>query len=249
MGDTTIARPAGKAAAACNSAGRITKSLLGYGVLAGPFYVLVVLGQALTRPSFDLTHDDASLLSNGGPGWVQITNFVITGLMVIAFAIGVHRALRTGIAATWGPRLLGLFGLGLIGAGLFVADPMNGFPAGTPAGHPTVLSLHGTLHIACAGIGFLGLVAACFVVARRLASDGRAQLAMFSRATGVIFLAGFFVVASGSSSIAVVGAFWLALLVAWGWIGMLAVDLYRQVAASVPASTVTKMTVAAEIPA
>ena len=247
MGDTAIARRAGKAPATCDSAERTTKSLLGYGVLAGPFYVLVALVQALTRPGFDLAHDDVSLLSNGGLGWIQIANFVITGLMVIAFAVGVRRALRTGVAATWGPRLLGLFGLGLVGAGLFVADPMNGFPAGTPAGHATVLSLHGTLHIASAGIGFLGLVAACVVLARRISSEGWARLAMFSWATGIIFLAGFFAIASGSSSPAVVGAFWLALLVAWGWMGSLAVQLYRQVAASGPPIAVTN-TGAGEIP-
>ena len=249
MGDTMITGHAGKPLAPCNSASRITKSLLGYGMLAGPFYVLVVLVQAFIRPGFDLAHDDASLLSNGSLGWMQIANFEITGLMVIAFAVGVRRALGTGVAATWGPRLLGLFGLGLIGAGLFVADPMNGFPAGTPSGHAAVLSLHGILHIATAGSGFLGLVAACLVVARRLSAGGRVQLAVFSRATGVTFSAGFAAVASGSSSSAVVGAFWLALLVAWAWMGMLAAHLYRQVAASFPATTATNVTGAAEIPA
>ena len=39
---------------------RITKSLLGYGVLAGPFYVLVVAAQAATRDGFDPTRHAAS---------------------------------------------------------------------------------------------------------------------------------------------------------------------------------------------
>ena len=90
MTHPAIARPA------CDPATRVTKSLLGYGVLAGPFYVLVVLGQALLRPGFSLARDDASLLSNGSFGWVQILNFVLTGSMVIAFAAGVARALRRG---------------------------------------------------------------------------------------------------------------------------------------------------------
>ena len=248
MGNTIADRHGRRASATCHAGDRTTKSLLGYGVLAGPFYVFVVLVQAFTRPGFGLLHDDASLLSNGSLGWVQIANFVLTGLMVIAFAVGVHRALRAGIAATWGPRLLGLFGFALVGAGLFVADPMNGFPTGTPVGHAAVLSLHGTLHIACAGTGFLGLVAACFVIARRLSSEGRVRLAMFSRATGVIFLAGFVTIASGSSSTAVVGAFWLALLVAWSWVAILAVHLYRQ-AAWVPVTTVNNVTGGAEMPA
>jgi Protein of unknown function (DUF998) len=249
MGNSATARRATEGPAICDGAGRTTKSLLGYSVLAGPFYVLVVLVQAFTRPGFDLAHDDASLLSNGALGWVQIANFVITGLMVIAFAAGVRRTLHGGFAAAWGPRLLALFGLGLIGAGLFVADPMNGFPASTPAGHAAALSLHGALHIACAAIGFLGLVAACFVLGRRLSSEGRVQLAGFSRATGAIFLAGFVAIASGSSSGIVVGAFWLGLIVAWGWVGSLAVHLYRQIAPSVLVTGVSNRPAMAEITA
>lgn len=127
MSQNAITHPA-IAGPACDPATRVTKSLLGYGVLAGPFYVLVAGGQALLRPGFSLVHDDTSLLSNGSFGWVQILNFVLTGSMVIAFAAGVARALGQGRGATWGPRLLGAFGLGLIAAGFFVADPMDGFP-------------------------------------------------------------------------------------------------------------------------
>jgi hypothetical protein len=100
-------------------------------------------------------------------------HFVLTGSMVIAFAVGVARAWGRGRGATWGPRLLSLYGLGLIAAGAFVADPMNGFPAGAPQGHPAAGSLHGVLHIAVGGIGFLGLVAACFVIASRFGSAGQ----------------------------------------------------------------------------
>ncbi|MEN3309228.1 MAG: hypothetical protein V7603_5430, partial [Micromonosporaceae bacterium] len=40
--------------ATCDPAARITRSLLGYGVIAGPGYVVVSLVQALTRDGFDL---------------------------------------------------------------------------------------------------------------------------------------------------------------------------------------------------
>ena len=221
---------------ACTPAQRVTKSLLGYGVLAGPFYVLVILAQALLRPGFDLAHDDASLLANGSVGWIQVADFVLTGAMVLAFAAGVRRALAPGRAATWAPALLAAYGLGLIGAGLFTADPMNGFPAGAPAGHPTSMSGHGLLHIAFAGVGFLALVAACFVLARRFSADGAKGLALFSRATGVLFLLGFVAVASGSSSALVVVAFWVALLVVWSLMATVAVRLYRAQGTPPPAT-------------
>lgn len=231
MSQNVMTRPA-NARPACDPATRVTKSLLGYGALAGPFYVLVVLGQALLRPGFDLVHDDASLLSNGSFGWVQILNFVLTGLMVAAFAVGVARALGQGRGATWGPRLLGVFGVGLIAAGFFVADPMDGFPAGAPQDHPTVASVHGMLHLAAAGVAFLGLIAACFVIAARFSSMGHRRWAASSQVTGTLFLAGFLGLASGSSSPLVVIGFWATLLVVWAWMASLAVNLYRRTAAS-----------------
>jgi len=85
------------------------------------------------------------------------------------------------------------------------------------------------MRIAAAGIAFLCLIAACFVLARRFASLGQRRWVAFSRATGILFLAGFVGVASGSSSSAVVLGFWLALLVAWEWLAAVAVHLYRTV--------------------
>jgi len=228
MLNATLGQPGGLARA-CDPAARVTRSLLGWGAVAGPFYVTVVLGQALLRPGFDLAHDDASLLSNGGLGWIQIANFLLTGAMVIACAVGVRRALGGGAkAGTWGPLLLGLFGLGMIGAGVFVADPMSGFPPGTPAGRPESISLHGTLHIVSAGIGFLGLAGACFVIGQRFAGERRPAWAWFSRLTGVLFLLGFAGLASGSASAIVVLAFWAVMLLAWGWLAAVAVNLYRR---------------------
>lgn len=216
----------------CDPATRVTRSLLGYGVLAGPFYVLVVLGQALLRPGFNLVRDDASLLANGSFGWVQVANFLLTGLMVVACAEGLRRALTSGKASTWGPRLLAVFGIGMIGAGIFVADPMNGFPPGASAGRPDTITVHALLHIVAAGVGFLCLVAACFVIAQRFASRKQRALAWFSRMTGIAFLAAFAGVASGSSSPAVVLAFWAALIIAWTWIALVSIDAYRRVGAA-----------------
>jgi hypothetical membrane protein len=208
----------------CGPTERVTKSLLGYGALAGPLYVTVVLVQAAIRPGFDLLHDDASLLANGSLGWIQIANFLLTGACVLAFAVGMARA--TG---GWAPRLVAGFGIGLIGAGIFVADPMNGFPPGTAAGRPEAVSVHGILHIVAAAIGFLCLVAACVVMARRFAAERRRGWAAFSIVTGAAFLVAFGAIASGSSSSAVVLGFWAALILVWTWMAAVAIHLYRHV--------------------
>jgi hypothetical protein len=86
---------------------RITKSLLGYGVIAGPIYELVVAAQMATRDGFDPTRHAASQLANGEWGWIQIVTFLVTGAMTIAAAFGVHPALRTGRLSPWLSGLLG----------------------------------------------------------------------------------------------------------------------------------------------
>lgn len=212
----------------CDPADRVTRSLLGYGVIAGPFYLVVALGQALTREGFDLTRHQWSLLANGDLGWIQVTNFVVTGLMLLAFALGLRRALKIGLAATWAPRLVAVYGVSLVAAGVFRADPALGFPAGTPDGVGTVSS-SGLAHFVAGGIGFVCVAAACFVVARRYAAEGRRGFVRFSRLTGVAFLAGFAMIASsGGSSVATV-AFTAAVILVWAWLSALALDRYRTV--------------------
>jgi Protein of unknown function (DUF998) len=220
-GEADSARPPFDRAAA------VTRSLLGYGVLAGAFYLVVGLAQAVTRDGYDLTRHDLSLLANGPYGWIQIANLILTGMMVIVAAVGVRRAMRPGPAASWGPGLLAGYGIGLVGAGVFVADPAYGFPPGTPDGPPATVSTAGLLHVVLAAVGFACLVAACFVLAHRFAARGRAGWAWYSRATGLVFLAGFVGIASGSDSPAVVLGFWFAVIVAWAWLAALCVYLYR----------------------
>jgi Protein of unknown function (DUF998) len=211
----------------CDPATRVTRSLLGYGIIAGPLYVIVSLSQALTRAGFDLARHPWSLLSNGALGWLQITNFLVTGLMVIISAVGLRRALRPGRATTWAPRLIAVYGASLLAAGVFRADPALGFPPGTPDGAGTV-SWHGVLHFASGAVGFGCLIAACFVIARRFAAEGRAGWATYSRVTGVLFLAAFVGVASGGGNVVTNLGFVGGILIGWAWLTALTVDLYRR---------------------
>lgn len=210
------------------AANMVTRGLLLAGAAAGPLYVAVGLIQTLTRPGFDLTRHEVSLLSNGALGWIQITNFVLSGVLVIAGAAGMRNALRSSLGGTWGPLLVGVYGLGLIGAGVFVADPMNGFPPGTAAGMPKMLSAHAVGHLVSGSVGFIGLIAACFVFARRFASGGRRGWAAYSLVTGVLFLAAFLGIASGSQQRAINVAFGIAVVLGWTWITAVAAWLARQ---------------------
>lgn len=190
----TLATSPAPTARVCTPQSRVTKSLLGYGVLAGPFYVTVSLVQALAHEGFDLTRHDWSLLAAGPWGWIQSGNLVLTGLMVIAFAVGLA---RTGVSRT-APWCVGGYGLGLVGGGLMAADPWGGYPVGAPA--TTALSWHGAGHMIAGLVGFACLIVATFVLARRFTRDGMSAAAWGSRVVGVAFLAGMVGVASGSTT-------------------------------------------------
>ena len=212
-------------------ADRITKSLLGYGVIAGPIYVVVVAAQVFSRDGFDPTRHTASQLANGGLGWIQIVNFLITGAMTIAAAVGVHRALANSRRGSWGARLIAGYGIGVVTAGVFRADPSDGFPPGTPRGVGEV-SWHGVAHFAAGGIGFMCLVAACFVLAGWFAHVGQRGWAWYSRLTGGVFAGSFLAVASGAGGPVAILVFTAAVVLAWGWLTAISVRLYRGVESS-----------------
>jgi Protein of unknown function (DUF998) len=212
----------------CTPAARVTKSLLGYGVLAGVVFETSVLAQGLTRRGFSIFHDDASLLANGPLGWIQVATFLVAGAMTVAAAVGARRALAGSAGGTWAPRLLAVYGAGLMAAGVLRADPADGFGPGAPAGKAAHVSWHAAGHLVSAGVGFAALIAACFVVARYFTRERRRGMAVYSRVTGLAFLAAFAGIASGSSSSAVVIPFYAAVLAAWAWIAAVSVHLYRR---------------------
>lgn len=210
---TVITHPA---TTTCDRESRITRSLLGYGVITGPVYAGVSLAQALTRAGFDPARDAWSLLSNGPLGWIQITNFVTAGLMTAALAVGLRRA-GTG---RWLPRLLGGYGASLIAAGIFRADPAGA----------TTVSWHGMLHLMCGSIGFLCLILACLVAGRAFARAGASGWARFSRVTGAVFLAAFAGIAAGPHGALTTLPFTAAVILACAWVSALSVRIYRRTA-------------------
>jgi hypothetical protein len=225
---TSTATSAVRSGPVCDRRSAVTRSLLGYGPLAAAVYLGSGLVQARTRDGFDITRHALSLLANGPLGWIHVTTLVVAGLMTVAAALGVRRALTGGRGAGWGAGLLAGHGLSLVAAGAFVADPMDGFPVGTPSGAPVEVTLSGVLHLAAAGVGFACLVASAWVLAQRFAGEGRRGWAQASAAVGVVVLGGFGGVASGSTSPLAVLALWTGVVTGWAWIAAVSVHLYRR---------------------
>ncbi|MBN6056561.1 DUF998 domain-containing protein, partial [Nonomuraea sp. RK-328] len=141
--------------------------LLGCGTVAGLLFPVASFAQAFTRTGFDLRRHGLSALALGDLGWLQIADFALTGLLACAFALGVRRATRRGVA---GPLLIGVYGVAMVGGGFCTPDPALGWPAGAPAGLPEHLSTAGALHTVFGAAAFLSLIAAGLVFARRFAS-------------------------------------------------------------------------------
>jgi hypothetical protein len=199
-----------------------TRTLLAAGVATGPLFFAVAAAQATTRAGYDVSRHPLSLLSLGELGWVQITNFIVTGALVTAAAVGLARALPTGRGRVWGPRLLGAHGVGLVLAGVFTADPSMGFPLGAPAGELAVYSWHSTVHGVGFGLAMLSLIAACCVFARRFVAERRLGWALYSAATAVAMPA---ILVQGSVAFSVRAA--AVTVIAFAWIGVLAAMLRR----------------------
>jgi hypothetical protein len=198
---------------------RLTKALLTCGIVAGPLYIILGLIQMAIRPGFDITRHSLSLLANGDLGWIQTLNFLVTGVLLIAGAAGMKRALQSGLGYKWASRMLGLYGLGLIGASIFSADPALGFPPGTPLENNPI-SWHGMLHFIVGTIGFTGFITTCFIVARRFMSMQQPGWAWYSLITGILFLASFIGIASGSKGPVSI-FFAIAVMLGFIWISAL----------------------------
>jgi len=164
----------------------LTKALLFCGALTGPLFFAVAIIQAVARPGFNIRVNALSQLSLGDLGWIQITSFLLTGLLAVAGAVGARRLLKGQKAGTWGAILIGTFGLGLIIAGIFPPDPGFGFPPGAPAGPgPMPMSGHADLHALGFFLSMLSLVANCFVFVRRFGSTGQRGWMVYSIVSAV----------------------------------------------------------------
>jgi len=169
---------------------------LAYAGIAGPviFTVLVVV-QGVLQPDYSHIRLPISALAAWPLGWIQETAFLILGLCMIAFALGLHRGIRPGKTASQGgagAALLAMGGVGILVAGAFSWKMVDGVPTETP---PHVVGA--ITSFASTGLGFVRL-------SRRMSGDpGWRDLARYTQITGVavllLFIAvGFFAVDDGA---------------------------------------------------
>jgi len=132
----------------------------------------------------------------------------------------------------WGPVLVAVWGVGLVGAGVFVTDPVSGYPPGTPV-LPAQPSWHGVLHDLVFSLpAFAALVLACAVMTRAFARRHQPGWALYSALTGAAVLVFFVLATAGfgqAGALVATAGLWQRLSVGagWVWLTALAVHAHR----------------------
>jgi len=203
----------------------VTRSMLGWGVLAGPIYLGVGLLLAVTRTGFNLGEHQLSLLMLGDGGWMQRANLVLSGLICGVAAIGFRRAMNRAGSPSKAPHLLFAFAIGLVASAIFPPDPVDDFPPGAES----EATASGILHLGFGALSFACLAAACFVAARWIARRGDTGWSRYSQASGATILIGFVGGAALSQSPVGVLLLWIAVVAGYAWIAATSVYLWRTV--------------------
>jgi Protein of unknown function (DUF998) len=134
------------------------------GATASTLFVGVFVLEDLLTPGFNWLSTAASEHSIGPHGWIQISTFVVTGLLLLAFASGVAREFgRDG--SMLGPRSLAILGWCILLSGPFVADPAP------VAVYSREATWHGIVHGILGAVAFTLMPASCFVFYRRFRKD------------------------------------------------------------------------------
>ena len=158
-----------------------TDVLLLAGVVAAVVFVIVLLIEGALRPGYEPIYHTGSELELGERGWIQRINFLVMGVGVFGFAIGVQRSLNSTIGAV----LLAVFGVGLIVAGVFAPDPVRGYPPGAPADREVGVTWQAKVHDVSGPVMFLALLGACLVLAGKLQGGWRVYT-MVTAAAGLV---------------------------------------------------------------
>ncbi|MGP3974031.1 DUF998 domain-containing protein [Streptomyces sp. 8N114] len=154
--------------------------LLACGMAAGPLFTATYVLVGVRRRGYKPLRHPISSLALGPAGWSQTVSFICAGLLSLALSVGLW---RDG-PSRWGALLIGVWAVGLVGAGIFRTDPVRGYPPGTPD-QPGRQTRAGALHDLFSLVAFLALAVACFV----LALTDSLGWAIYSIASGVLFAA------------------------------------------------------------
>ena len=159
----------------------IKKTASWAGMLGPTFFTLSFLINGFLTPGYDPVRRYVSELSIGPRGWIQIVSFMILGICIMLFTLGLKEVFPTGKASRAAPILFMIIAVCYFLSGPFVTDPASMFDNQT--------TLHGMLHGIFGAIVFSLSAAVCFVLWRRFRADTAWKpLANFTLAAGIVMV-------------------------------------------------------------
>jgi hypothetical protein len=176
---------------------RSVQPRLAMGAVAGPVFASAFSAIGARTTGYDWRRHAVSSLANGRLGVMQRANFIATGVLYVAAASGLARCPSRIVGSRAIPALVGAAGLGLVGSGVFVTDPVGGFPptenpASDGAASATQhLTRTGMLHNVCAVPVFLGIPVAGLIAAASSARRREYLWAAYSAGSSVGMMASF----------------------------------------------------------
>jgi Protein of unknown function (DUF998) len=174
-------------------------ALLLCGAIAGPLFVSAFTAFGATRAGYDWERLPVSSLAIGRHGWLQRLNFVVAGVLYSCAGLGLRRSGNRRVGPRAVPALVAGVGVGLIGAGIFVTDPVGGYPPRTPGGASvddagsgaTAPTLAGRLHNLFAIPVFAGIPVAAMASAATAARSRDYRWAGCSAPSGLAMVGSF----------------------------------------------------------
>jgi len=156
---------------------------LAWAGIAGPilFTVTYMAQEAFRREEYNPVTEVVSALEAGPGGWIQQVNFVVFGVLTMAFAVGLQLGVRPVRRGILGPGLLFLSGIGLmLAAVLPLREDAKGVTYDTGG------------HFVAGLTFFLSSAIGLVVLSRRLARDPRWRgIATYTLVAGCLAVAGF----------------------------------------------------------
>jgi hypothetical membrane protein len=152
------------------------------GLVAPIFYIILVTTLGFIESGFSHRTDMMSILGGveGLRGLVFNVGVVITGLLLIVFAYGLHHNINKAVGSKIGPTLIVLAGLGLFGSAIFSCNV-------NCANVIETKTLTGVLHMVSAFVAGLCLSISPFFIYFRMKQDEAwVKYRCFTLATGVL---------------------------------------------------------------
>ncbi len=192
------------------------------GVLIAPVFISIFLLEGWMRPDYQPLRQAVSALSIGPRGWIQRANFFITAALALGYMLGLWLT-QHGLALA-DPILVGIFGVGLLGAGRYVTDRTG---IHTLQASPKQRSRSGVLHDLFSLPVFAALLIDCMVRTYLFSVSSEYWWALYSFVSGLLLLVFFFLAGAGFAGRHRFGGLMqrISIISGWVWLSVVAAHI------------------------